>query len=256
MRGAGANFGVVTSFEVAAHPVPRTVIGGDLVYAGEKGPEVLRRLRELALTASTDLYFFALYGLAEPLPGIPAQLHGRLVLTVFAAHLEHGEWVRTSATALSAYVYPATAAYLRELERWLADEGLRSDLLVMQINGGCADVDQCLKVPVALTHSGPAAAPVAARHTARRVAQAVAREVITIDMGGTSFDVTLMQRGRVPLARGLEIDHQPIGVPGVDLHSIGSGGGSLAAARCASDPTRPARRPARRRTATAASTRR
>lgn len=87
MRGAGANFGVVTSFEVQAHPVPRTVLGGDLVYAGDKGPDVLRRLRDLALTCSTDLYFFALYGLAEPAPGIPAHLHGRLVLTVFAAHL-------------------------------------------------------------------------------------------------------------------------------------------------------------------------
>lgn len=159
--------------------------------------------------------------LEEELPAVPILLSSDVLP-------EHGEWVRTSATALSAYVYPATATYLRELERWLAEEGLRSDLLVMQINGGCADVEQCLKVPVALTHSGPAAAPVAARHTARRVAQSLAREVITIDMGGTSFDVTLMQRGRVPLARGLEIDHQPIGVPGVDLHSIGSGGGSLA----------------------------
>ncbi|HST41058.1 MAG TPA: hydantoinase/oxoprolinase family protein [Conexibacter sp.] len=159
--------------------------------------------------------------LAEELPDVPVLLSSDVLP-------ETGEWVRTSATALSAYVYPATATYLGELERWLAQEGLGSALLVMQINGGCASVAQCLKVPVALTHSGPAAAPVAARHTARRVGETAAREVITIDMGGTSFDVTLVQRGRVPIARGLEIDHQPIGVPGVDLHSIGSGGGSLA----------------------------
>jgi N-methylhydantoinase A len=158
--------------------------------------------------------------LAQELPGVPVLLSSDVLP-------ETGEWVRTSATALSAYVYPATVTYLNELERWLAGEGLRSELLVMQINGGCASVRQCLKVPVALTHSGPAAAPVAARHTARR-ADAAAADVITIDMGGTSFDVTLMQAGRVPIARGLEIDHQPIGVPGVDLHSIGSGGGSLA----------------------------
>lgn len=102
MRGAGANFGVVTSFEVAAHPVPRTVLGGDLVYAGEKGPEVLRRLRDLALTCSHDLYFFALYGLAEPLPGIPSQLHGRLVLTVFAAHLGDREQAEAELAELRA----------------------------------------------------------------------------------------------------------------------------------------------------------
>lgn len=159
--------------------------------------------------------------LTEELPDTPILLSSDVLP-------EHGEWVRTSATALSAYVFPATATYLRELEGWLAEEGLGSGLLVMQINGGCADVGQCLRTPVALTHSGPAAAPVAARHAARRVSEAASSDVITIDMGGTSFDVTLVQRGRVPIARGLEIDHQPIGVPGVDLHSIGSGGGSLA----------------------------
>lgn len=87
MRGAGPNFGVAVSLEVRAFPVPRTVLGGDLVYAAEKGPDVLRRLRELARTCSPDLYFFALYGRAQPAASIPAQLHGQLCLTVFAAHL-------------------------------------------------------------------------------------------------------------------------------------------------------------------------
>lgn len=159
--------------------------------------------------------------LAEELPGVPVLLSSDVLP-------ETNEWIRTSATAISAYVYPATATYLGALERWLTAEGLRSDLLVMQINGGCAHVEQCLKVPVALTHAGPAAAPVAARHAARRVAGEDAPGVVAIDMGGTSFDVTLVQHGQVPMSLGLEVDHHPVGVPGVDLHTIGSGGGSLA----------------------------
>ncbi len=76
--------------------------------------------------------------LAEELPAVPILLPATVLP-------EHGEWVRTSATAV-AYVYPVTATYLRELESWLAQEGLRSDLLVMQINGGCANVEHAWKV--------------------------------------------------------------------------------------------------------------
>jgi N-methylhydantoinase A len=139
-----------------------------------------------------------------------------------------GEWVRTSATALSAYIFPATSHYLAQLEQWLAGEGLPSTLLVMQVSGGCARAEQCLKIPVSLAHSGPAAAPVAARTVAARAPDADSGDVIAIDMGGTSFDVTLIQQGAVPVERGMRIDDQPIGVPAVDLHSIGAGGGSLA----------------------------
>lgn len=94
VRGAGPNFGIAVSLEVRAFPVPRTVIGGDLVFAGAKGPEVLRRLRDLAPVCSPDLYFFALYGRAEARPEIPAHLHGELCLTVFAAHLGEPEAAR------------------------------------------------------------------------------------------------------------------------------------------------------------------
>lgn len=87
VRGAGPNFGVALSFEVRAYPVRRDVLGGDLVFAGDKGPDVLRRLRDLAAVASPDLYFFALYGLAPADAPVPAELRGKLVLTVYVAHL-------------------------------------------------------------------------------------------------------------------------------------------------------------------------
>jgi N-methylhydantoinase A len=156
--------------------------------------------------------------LAEELPEMPVLLSSDILP-------ELGEWVRTSATVLSSFVYGGSRDYLRRLQAWLAEQGLAVPVLIMQVNGGCTSVDQALRLPVAMIHSGPAAAPAAALQVGRR---ADARDLITIDMGGTSFDVCLIDGGEVPRGRALEVEHQPIGVPGVEIHSIGAGGGSLA----------------------------
>jgi N-methylhydantoinase A len=156
--------------------------------------------------------------LAEELPGVPVLLSSDILPEV-------GEWVRTSATTLSAYVYAGCRDYLQRLERWLHEHGLGQDLLVMQVNGGSATVAGTLRVPVGIIHSGPAAAPASGLQVGRRVG---ARDMITVDMGGTSFDVCLIKDGEVPRSRAIEVEHQPIGVPGVEIHSIGAGGGSIA----------------------------
>lgn len=156
--------------------------------------------------------------LAQELPGVPVMLSSDILPEI-------GEWVRTSATVLSAYVYSRTAAYLTKLARWLSDGGLSRPLLIMKLNGGCAPADQVLEAPVNIIASGPAAAPVAARHIARRLDAA---DAITVDMGGTSFDVCLMRHGEIPLSRDEFVNHQPLGVPAVATHSIGAGGGSIA----------------------------
>ncbi|HZQ04192.1 MAG TPA: hydantoinase/oxoprolinase family protein [Gaiellaceae bacterium] len=156
--------------------------------------------------------------LRQELPGVPVLLSSEVLP-------ELGEWVRSSATVLSAFVYAGSRDYLEQLQQWLSTRGLRTGLLVMQVNGGCASVEQTLRVPVSTIHSGPAAAPAAALQVGKRAA---ARDMITIDMGGTSFDVCLIGDGEVPRSRTIEIQHQPIGIPGVEIHSIGAGGGSLA----------------------------
>ena len=131
------------------------------------------------------------------------------------------EWERTSAAVLSAYVLPAVEAYLRRLETFLAANGLRRPPLIMQVNGGVGTVDDVLRVPVTLLASGPAAGPAAASHTARG-------DAITIDMGGTSLDVAIVRAGRAAVSRELRVREQPIGVPGIEVLSIGAGGGSIA----------------------------
>ncbi|UGS35624.1 hydantoinase/oxoprolinase family protein [Capillimicrobium parvum] len=156
--------------------------------------------------------------LAERLPGIPVMLSSEILPEI-------GEWTRTSATVLSAYAYPRTATYLEELASWLAANGLDGSLQVMQINGGCAEVAQALRVPVNLVHSGPAAAPAASRHIAARAGLANA---LTIDMGGTSFEAGIMRDGEISLSRSEMIAFQPLGVAGVEIRSIGAGGGSIA----------------------------
>ncbi len=169
--------------------------------------------------------------LRAELPGVPV-LCSKDVLT------EIREWERTSATVLSAYVLPKIGDYLRRLEAFLESEGLVQSVLYMQINGGCASVDEIMQRPVNMLGSGPAAAPAAAAfHVAIDTAQdgdasqtptVADGNVITVDMGGTSFDVCLIRNGRPAMSRSIQVEFQPIGVSGVEVHSIGAGGGSIA----------------------------
>ena len=112
-----------------------------------------------------------------------------------------------SATVLSAYVMPGIDAYLRELERALAAWGYARAPLIMQINGGCAAVAEILRRPVMALASGPAAAPAAAAFHARAPATS---DLISVDMGGTSFDVCLVRDGRAGMSRTIQVEDQPI----------------------------------------------
>ena len=156
--------------------------------------------------------------LTEELPDIPVLLSSDVLPEI-------REWERTSATVLSAYVLPKIAGYLSEFESFLTDNGLTKRPLIMQINGGCATPDQVLARPVNAVASGPAAAPAAGTHYGLSIG---ARDLITIDMGGTSFDVCLIRDGAAAMSRSMQIEYAPIGVPGVEVHSIGAGGGSIA----------------------------
>lgn len=155
--------------------------------------------------------------LTQELPGVH-------VVCSHAVLPEIREWERTSATAMSAYIVPRIREYLTNLERELVEGGLTRPPLIMQINGGCARIPDILRVPVNILASGPAAAPAAAVH----FAETVGDDLITVDMGGTSLDVCLIQGGRAAMSRDIQVEDQPIGVSAVDVHSIGAGGGSIA----------------------------
>ena len=135
------------------------------------------------------------------------------------------EWERTSSAVLSAYVLPGVEAYLLRLRDELAAAGLRNPPLIMQLNGGCAAIEEILRRPVYVLHSGPAAAPAAAAAHAGRLGLS---EVISVDMGGTSFDVCLIRGGVGETSRSVTVEAQPVGVSAVEVHSVGAGGGSIA----------------------------
>lgn len=136
------------------------------------------------------------------------------------------EFERASTTALNAYLQPVVASYLAALDRRLRDAGSRGQLLIVQSNGGVMSVDMAKRLPIRTALSGPAAGVMAAAHIADA---AGFPNVITGDMGGTSFDVALIAGGRSVLAPQTTIDFGMIvRTPMIEITTIGAGGGSIA----------------------------
>ena len=131
---------------------------------------------------------------------------------------------RLSTTAVNAYVTPVLADYLESLEQRLADNGFGGRLLVMQSSGGVMGLEPATRFGVRSILSGPAAGPVAGLWYAGLHGISNA---ITTDMGGTSFDVCLADRGEVEVTKETEISGHRIALPMVAVHTIGAGGGSV-----------------------------
>jgi N-methylhydantoinase A len=129
-----------------------------------------------------------------------------------------------STTVLDAYVGPLMSNYLARLEDLLRNEGFGGDLLVMRMDGAVQPAALVGRAPVAALQSGPVAGVAAARMLGARLGHA---DVITADVGGTSFDVGLVVDGDVRHLPRPMIDRHPIALPVVDVTSIGTGGGSI-----------------------------
>jgi N-methylhydantoinase A len=136
------------------------------------------------------------------------------------------EFERASTTALNAYLQPVVASYLSALDQRLRKAGSHAQLLIVQSNGGVMSVDTAARLPIRTALSGPAAGVIAAAHIAET---AGFPNVITGDMGGTSFDVALIAGGRSVLAAQTTIDFGlVVRTPMVEITTIGAGGGSIA----------------------------
>jgi len=135
------------------------------------------------------------------------------------------EYERTCITAFDAYVKPVLERYLAQMEGDLAASRVAAPLQVMQSRGALMASSVARQRPVRLFLSGPAAGVIGGQ----AAAMAVGREdLITCDIGGTSCDIALIQRG-VPVIRSEGVvDGYPVRVPMVDVNAIGAGGGSIA----------------------------
>ena len=142
---------------------------------------------------------------------------------------EFREYERTSTVAVNAYLQPVMQRYLESLEAraqaWSGDaRGANTRIFVMQSSGGIAALSSAAREPVRTVLSGPAGGVVGASAMARRSG---CQRIISFDMGGTSTDVALVDH-EVRAGGQTEIAGVPVGVPMLDIHTVGAGGGSIA----------------------------
>ncbi len=136
------------------------------------------------------------------------------------------EYERFSTTALNAYLQPEVSGYLDRLETALTKGGFKGEFMIVQSNGGVMGVDTACQLPVRTALSGPAAGVIAAGYIA---SCAGFPDVITGDMGGTSFDVSLVANGQSMLSPQTSIDFgMVVRTPMIEITTIGAGGGSIA----------------------------
>jgi N-methylhydantoinase A len=135
------------------------------------------------------------------------------------------EYERSLAAVLNAQVMPAVSTYVERIERRLAAAGIAAPLLLMQSNGGGAGAAAIRRAPATTALSGPAAGVVGARAAA---AAAGFGDIITVDIGGTSADISLIKGGRIGLTQHGHVGGWPLPLPMLDMVTIGAGGGSLA----------------------------
>lgn len=135
------------------------------------------------------------------------------------------EYERTSTTVVNAYVMSSMIAHLDDFETKICGRGLHGQLYTMQANGGKATFRAARQKPVHVVNSGPIAGAIAGSHIARMAGYP---NVITLDMGGTSCDVALIEGGEPKFAAESSVEGYPVQIPTIDLNIVGAGGGSIA----------------------------
>ncbi len=149
--------------------------------------------------------------------GIPVSISHRLLP-------EYREYERASTVAVNAYLAPRMRVYLDRLTAKAAAAGV-GKLRVMQSSGGIASAATAAREPVRTILSGPAGGLVAAE---RLITEANLGDLVTFDMGGTSTDVALIADARARTTNEAVVAGVPVAVPMLDIHTVGSGGGSIA----------------------------
>ncbi|MCX5737493.1 MAG: hydantoinase/oxoprolinase family protein, partial [Proteobacteria bacterium] len=159
---------------------------------------------------------------AEIMPGVPISLSHEVMPKA-------PEFERTSTTVVNAYIGPRLTGYLDRLSERLRTAGFARELLVMQSSGGVMTREYLRAAPVRSLASGPAGGVIGA---ARFGVSKGAPDLLCVDMGGTSYDVSVVQGGEAPAQPGWNWHHRyVVGLPMVSVETLGAGGGSLCDAR-------------------------
>ncbi len=135
-----------------------------------------------------------------------------------------GEYERTSTVALNACLGPVVGRYLARLEAWLAGQGFRGALLVMQAHGGLVPVRAATARPVGMLESGPVGGLIGSLRLGELLDE---RDIISADLGGTTFKVGTVQDGRLEYQRESMVFRYHYALPKMDVVSLGLAGGSI-----------------------------
>jgi N-methylhydantoinase A len=219
--------------------VPRELIRGVTERVDRDG-DVLARLDEQEVAqAIDDLVAAGVEAIAVCLLwSFVNDVHERRIKELLAERAPHvftafshevaprmGEYERAATTAVNAYVGPKVVGYLHRLEELLREDGLERPMLVMQASGGLTSVLDATRQPIVTLDSGPTGGVLGSQALGRLYGE---QDLICTDVGGTSFDVGLVQRGQAPLDAEPVVGQYSLRFPKILVRSIGSGGGSIA----------------------------
>lgn len=261
LEGKGARTGMITTagfkyvLEIARHEVPRkenlfgwvkpprpirpyfimevperVLLDGSIEKPLDEAAcrAAVRRLKQLRVEAVAVVFLHAYANpaheqraaqiVAEEYPEADVSISST-VLPVFR------EYERAMATALNAYVQKLVGSYVGRLEKGLREREIAAPLLIMSSNGGVYGPFKAQQRPIGMALSGPAAGVIGAGFVASSAGFANA---ITIDIGGTSADVSVIRNGQAQVTSEGEIGPFPLSLPIIDIHTLGAGGGSLA----------------------------
>jgi N-methylhydantoinase A len=135
------------------------------------------------------------------------------------------EYERASTTVMAAYLAPLVSRYVEHLERELQSRRGAASLFIMQSSGGILPGEGARARPVEMLNSGPAAGVIAAVRVAELLGDS---DLITLDVGGTSADMCLVDGGAPEVTSEREVDGLPLGISSLDIANVGAGGGSIA----------------------------
>jgi N-methylhydantoinase A len=138
---------------------------------------------------------------------------------------EFREYERFSTTVLNAYLQPKVTRYMARLAAALESRAANAAIGISQSAGGLMAIERAGQLPIRTALSGPAAGVVGAVVVAARSGE---RDLITLDIGGTSTDVCLIENGAAAMTYGRDIAEFPVRLPSIDINTVGAGGGSIA----------------------------
>ena len=151
--------------------------------------------------------------------------HPECFLTISTDVLpEFREYERAMTTCLNAALTPLVKSYLSKLSSKLKSGGIEAPLMLMRSSGGLAHHQRAVQQPASIAYSGPSAGVLGMAWLADKLGE---DKVLTYDMGGTSTDVALVENGQPLLTNDGLLDIYPMGMPSIDMVSIGAGGGSI-----------------------------